>query len=238
MNDEMVTLATFANTIEAEMVKNLLADEGIPAFVIGETSGTLFSGMTNLFGEVRLLVAESNLERATAILEEDEDDEDLPETEPLPEPGTAFKAGDWAREPSSRKGTVDDSIRAVPGVKEAPEADAALRTEEVKRVKEVEKDDDEEEDAELRVDWGPDDHAARAWKASIIGLLMFPPLLHLYSLSCLVQVFFGDESPSPAGLRKAVAAGIIDVLVIVVVLFLLCSGVVHFGILGQPRNFL
>lgn len=230
---EMVTIATFANAIEAEMAKNRLAEEHIPAFVLGETSGTLFSGMTNLLGSIRLQVTENNADRALAILE-GESGEDIDEG-PEPEPSTAIKAPEWARAPAgSAAGSTDPSIQSPPGVKEVADPDADLRG--VDPDEEGDTDDEKDEDP-YRVTWGPDDYAVRAWKVAGIGLLLLPPLwmlalppvLHVYSAWYLLQLFSMPEKPSPAAKRKAYLALVIDALAIGLWPLVCCSGGLRHG---------
>jgi len=47
MADEMVTIAEYMNSIQAEMAKQVLDDFDIPAIVVGENA-TDESGMSNL----------------------------------------------------------------------------------------------------------------------------------------------------------------------------------------------
>lgn len=69
---------------------------------------------------------------------------------------------------------------------------------------------------------GPREAAAlRAWRAAIIGLIVFPPLLHLFSLTQLAVVLSSSE-PLPAPARwRALAALVIDAVAILVSLALL-----------------
>lgn len=269
MSDEIVTLGTFANTFEAEMAKNRLADEGIPSFVTGETSG-IFAGMTNLFGEVQLLVAEKNLERARTILEEEPEDEPAaPEREPhVPESNTSIKAPEWAQEPPAKsESKAGAAVQAAPGTKETTRADADSRAGQPTTVPDRSvppsepapgpagkaaskaepavqaaslissdaapapanqqgKGDEEEE--EYRITWSADDYAARAWKAAIIGFFALPPVLHFYSLWCLIRLFSMDEDLSPSGTRKLYGALAIDTLVFTFISLLCC------GLVGIP----
>jgi hypothetical protein len=65
MSDRVVTIASFAFTPEAEMAKNLLETEGIPAFLAGELSANL---LNNAAGEVQLQVRAQDAQRAVAVL--------------------------------------------------------------------------------------------------------------------------------------------------------------------------
>jgi len=234
MSDDIVTLASFANPIEAELAKNRLADEGIPAVLSGEMTNAVF-GMNNFFGAVQLLVAERNLLRARAILD-NEPEEDASEEEPAPAPSTAIKARDWALPPAPAReqNPVEQNVQPAPGVTQPADRDADLlqavgpdlQTAEPRTDIRSNHGDEREQDYKLHDAWGPDDYATLAWKSAVIGLLILPPLLHLYSLSCLVRLlFFQRASLSAAGMRNVVRAVLLDGLVICFVLFLLCSSV-------------
>jgi hypothetical protein len=261
MSDEMVTLATFANTFEAEMAKNRLAEEGIASFLMGETS--VLSGI--LFGEVRLLVQEHNLGRARAILEAESEDESTTEEvePPESEPSTSIKAPDWAREPAARPtvdfravsgpkiahevgqsagqptpesksaikptvptpqpaGTAEPAIQAPARISSLPEGHANPGTDTA--TSEHEKDDEKEEE-DFRIS-NADAYASRAWKAALIGFLVLPPLLHIYSLWCVLQLLMTDEDLSPTGTRKLYGALLIDGLVV------MFGGILCLGLMG------
>lgn len=230
MSDEIVTLAKFANPIEAEMAKNRLAEEGITSFVSGAMTNAVF-GMNNIFGEVQLLVAAAHFIRARAILEGEPENEatDEPEDEPAPGPSTAIKAPDWARPLTREQNAAEESksIQRAPGITPDFGADPGsdLQAAEPAIEKDKENRENREEDYRLQNAWGPDDYAILAWKSAVIGLLILPPLLHIYSLGCLAKLFFfTNASPSAAGMRNVVRAAILDTLVIAFVLSILCSG--------------
>src|SRR5947209_2576738 len=56
MSDRLVIIASYASTPEAQMAKNLLEAEGIPAFLAGELSANVLTGVMGVSGEVRLQV--------------------------------------------------------------------------------------------------------------------------------------------------------------------------------------
>ncbi len=65
MPDRFVTVASYAWTPEAQIAKNLLESEGIPAFVAGEQVANVFSGVV---GEAQLQVREEDAPRAVSLL--------------------------------------------------------------------------------------------------------------------------------------------------------------------------
>jgi len=68
MGDRLVTIAQFANYIEAELAKQQLADFGIEAVVAGANAANVYSGLP--FIELpELQVLESRAKEALEILE-------------------------------------------------------------------------------------------------------------------------------------------------------------------------
>ncbi len=67
MADKLVTIAQFADYIEAEMAKQLLADYEIEAVVIGENAANLYP-ISGVVGP-ELQVLEKNAQQAREILE-------------------------------------------------------------------------------------------------------------------------------------------------------------------------
>jgi hypothetical protein len=65
MSDRFVTVASYAFTPEAQIAKNLLEAEGIPAFLVGELAA---NAMTGAMGEARLQVREEDAPRAVSLL--------------------------------------------------------------------------------------------------------------------------------------------------------------------------
>jgi len=66
MADKLVTIAQFANYIEAEMAKQLLADYGIKAVATGENASNIYSAAVE---GPEIQVLESQAEQAKEILE-------------------------------------------------------------------------------------------------------------------------------------------------------------------------
>ncbi len=67
MADKLVTIAEFADYIEAEMAKQLLDDFGIKSVVTGENAANLYP-ISGVVGP-ELQVLEKNAQRAREILE-------------------------------------------------------------------------------------------------------------------------------------------------------------------------
>ena len=64
-----VSIASFANTVEAEVAKNLLETNGIHAAIMADDAGGMMFPFTN---EVKLMVLEDDADLARQILESSE----------------------------------------------------------------------------------------------------------------------------------------------------------------------
>lgn len=64
-----VTIREVMDPLEAEMLKDLLEQEGIPTRIQGTTQSALYGGALSLTREIPLQVAEEHAERAGAILD-------------------------------------------------------------------------------------------------------------------------------------------------------------------------
>jgi hypothetical protein len=99
--EKLVTVARFDDYMKADLARQLLEDEGIKAFVMGQNVGNVGSGVPAVV-DIELQTPASEAEEAREILEankpqagegefeEDEDveeDEDLDEDEPDPDEG-------------------------------------------------------------------------------------------------------------------------------------------------------
>ena len=91
--EKLVTVARFEDYMKADLARQLLEDEGIKAFVLGQNVGNVYSGVPAVV-DIELQTAASEAEEAREILEankpqpgELEDDEDFDEEEPGPDEG-------------------------------------------------------------------------------------------------------------------------------------------------------
>ena len=67
MADKIITIAQFANYIEAELAKQMLADFGIEAVVSGENAANMYS--VPAIATTNLQTLESQAQKALEILE-------------------------------------------------------------------------------------------------------------------------------------------------------------------------
>jgi hypothetical protein len=56
--------------------------------------------------------------------------------------------------------------------------------------------------------------AARAWRAAVLGIILLPPLVNIYSLWLILKVVSRDEDLSTTATRKVYAAVAVDGLVL------------------------
>ena len=73
MDDKLITIAQFADYIEAEMAKQLLADYEIEAVVTGDNASNLYP--TSAIEGPELKVLEKDVQRAREIMESQEKQE-------------------------------------------------------------------------------------------------------------------------------------------------------------------
>jgi len=74
MPDELITIAQFADSCEANLAKQLLSDFGIEAVVTGENFANLYPALPLQL--VKLQVRESQSQQAQEILESNTEQED------------------------------------------------------------------------------------------------------------------------------------------------------------------
>ena len=68
MPDDLVTVATFTSLAESNIARNLLDEEGIPAFLADETTVAMAWHLTTAVGGVKLQVPNSQKEEAISAL--------------------------------------------------------------------------------------------------------------------------------------------------------------------------
>ena len=70
MSKDLVTIATFANPLEANLALQCLEGEGIKAFLMDEATETLAWHLTVAVGWIKLQVFEPDVEQALSILQD------------------------------------------------------------------------------------------------------------------------------------------------------------------------
>ena len=93
MKEKLVTVARFDDYMKADLARQLLEDEGIKAFVLGQNVGNVYSGVPAVV-DIELQTPASEAEEAREILEANKpqpgelgEDEEFDEDEPAPDEG-------------------------------------------------------------------------------------------------------------------------------------------------------
>jgi hypothetical protein len=123
MCERFVTIATFHSHIEAQLVKDRLADDGIRAGLIGDTSLSAFGLMGAVVGTMDLQVPESERDRALQLLDVYEAERD---TVDEPHPGLRVrgsKPSETIRPPEFPRVEIQGSLQVEPPAAPTPESE-------------------------------------------------------------------------------------------------------------------
>ena len=208
MPEKIVTVARFSVPTEAALAKNKLEAEGIAAYLEGEFSSGILAGMVDGGGGIKLHVAESNVERAREILdgfEDEDDDDDLDHEDPQDGPSeTSITTTPGQQVPVKQKRSRREALPSSdittqpskcyecgtpigPTATACPSCGTALSEKRYMSEASFAAELHDEEDQEPgSVRWTPDELAARAFKAAVIGF--FFPLVLFYSVWLLVKL--------------------------------------------------
>lgn len=240
MSDELVTVASFWDSIEAALARNRLESAGVDAWVADEATVGMVWQYANAVGGIKLQVRTADVETARAVLAEakrpagddpsadDGTDADGVPTDPSADVGDERPAADAAEVPDATDGPgpadVSNPIDAageVDGRGErvarpepivAPPDDADLRP-----GGRAADDADDNDSADDDVSESPRERAAeRAYRAAVLGLLLLP--LQFYVFWLVVKVFASDDRLGPRPRRRAVVAGVISTPFVLVAL--------------------
>lgn len=74
MGDKLVTIATFADSAQASLAQQTLADNGIQSFLANQNTANVYSGLTPI-AEIELQTLESKAQEALEILQADKQQE-------------------------------------------------------------------------------------------------------------------------------------------------------------------
>jgi hypothetical protein len=229
-DQRLVTIADYLTPAEAGVLRSRLDAERIPAFVDGELIGTALSHLTAGVGGARLLVREGDVERALTIVEraadEAEADANVPDRKSPPwicprcradveagfeicwQCGTVRDGGDeadpeFAEMVDETRSPHDPELAAdfCPMCGGELDGEGACRS----CGEELQPPPPELSEGELVLQ--------RAWRAALIGIVLCPPLLNVYSLLQLVEYQRLRNADDPIGWRFW-ATGLLDCAVI------------------------
>jgi len=177
----LVQIASYATEVEADYVRSLLREDGIPAYVDGAASNTMMSHIGTALGGVRLLTNSGNAEAAVKFLASLEDNST--------HSGETWFCGECEE-------TIDAGFQVCWAcgkerhVVEGQVSAAASET----RADEPNNQDSTQADQ-------VDDIVLRAYRASWIGFILLPIITHAYSMYLLLRVAAQQRNLSPTGDR-------------------------------------
>jgi Fe-S-cluster formation regulator IscX/YfhJ len=201
MSNELVTVATFNDPIQAAMARNYLEAGGVRAFLVDEMTVTMGWGLGNAIGGIKLQVKASHVERAEALLNDlpgDDPEEELPAV-----PATAFATPEMAEQLREERDDLDPKTPVT--------AFATAETAEALR--------------EEREGTDPKTLAVeRLFRTTVFGLLFWP--LQFYALWLLMALTSVEGKVSPHQRWKVAASLLLNLpllVLIIVALFLLAG---------------
>jgi predicted Zn-ribbon and HTH transcriptional regulator len=210
VSKHLLTIARFGTPFQANMAKNRLEAEGIPAFLADEQMVGNFLAYGPVLGGVKLLVPDDYLQKAMDVL-----------TKP-PEDELYDEESDLSHDQNHEQTEAIQAIRTCPqcGNKLSAEqrfcpACTSLQKEANKFMTEGESLGSADQDAGEDVPVLPqgDDLAFRAWKTAAFGLIFFP--LTFYSSWLLVRLLLFPAQLSAEGKRKGLGALAFDAVVLI-----------------------
>jgi hypothetical protein len=195
---DLVTVATFDDSVSASIALNRLKEAGLPAVLSDENAVTMDWLLSIAIGGIKVQVNPKDAETARCLLEHHEQ----------------LTAADAAAVEAESAAKAEEIIgnEAAELITASPEAECeAARTSETDQ-KPLE---DEPPPTER------ERNADRALRGAVLGVA-FPPL-QLYVLYLLFRVFVSEEDLDDRHRHKAIAAGVINLVVLVGSYFLIKS---------------
>src|SRR5438270_6729639 len=170
------------------MAKNYLADAGVTVFSAGGEVGGPFVGFDAGFASIELHVPQSQYETACKALESFEQHEPAFEDK-LPEDdatSTAFQehGPEWS---------VERAVSSTDFRSGSPPAEMQEELGDAGFVRLPGEDAEDGSAQDVSIQRTPDELALRAWRASFIGLIVLPPILHIYSIWLLLKMSTMDQ---------------------------------------------
>ena len=189
-SSDLVTVATFDDSVSASLVVNRLKHAGLPAVLSHENAVTWFWYLSNAIGGIEVQVNSKDAETARCLIEQHEQ----------------LTAADAASAEAEAEETIGDAAADHFTAHPEAETETANTTETDQEHMENEPPPTERER-----------NADRAARGAVLGIA-FPPLqlpLQLYVLYLLFRVFVSEESLDDRHMHKSIAAGVINFVVLV-----------------------
>jgi hypothetical protein len=249
VSDEFITIARFSTAMEAQLAVGRLEAEGIKAYLLGDLTVSVFTGMGVAGGQVHLQVTTSDRERAIKILEEcaadaldegwkSQNEEDsavwvcplcgdavrvilpvCPSCHTLR--GSTPEAEDYGAEAIQDAPSPPGRRRPKPRSKPSPEGVQKLAEPSVQPPLPPAGEAEEEIEVPELATFQGDDLARRALRATLFGLGV--PILFPFAVFNLFHLLFYDGELSPRGRRNFYLTLTIQGAVFVFLL-VLCAG--------------
>ena len=193
MLGRLITIETYMNAMHASLAKNHLEAAGIRCVLADEFAVSNFWHLSNAIGGIKLQVAEEDFERANAVLDALEANEERQDPLPSSLPGV----------PSAAESRAE---RAAEPISEDEIAEGAAPEPKPGALPGVPGEDDDPEELPLNT---REETAERAYRTVLIGL-MFPPM-QLYATWLLCDVWQSDLPLRPSVRKKIKWAVIINI---------------------------
>lgn len=188
--EKLVAVASYGSAHEAGLAQSRLLDAGIPARLDGDLTGTTLWHVGTALGGVKVLVAETDRDRAQDVLASDAGDTVDPEIPAwtCPACGEINEAGFsvcWSCGAEFEPATAG-APNGPPPSSESPDQDAA------------------------------EEHLQRAWRAAVLGLVILPPFVSIYAA---VQLNRYDRAWREADLHRSRKSDVTSWLILGSILF-------------------
>lgn len=183
-DEDLVTIASYGNPHEASIAKGALEAENVRSFLLGAEIANTLSYVGTALGGVKLQVAQGDAERASEILAAI----GAPDILPLagawkcPNCGAEIDAGFDVCWSCGR--VADQDITTIQPDQAAETTDEPIAERSVHECRQP----------DGRLASSADATVARAWRAAVIGTVIFPFLI--YSLFLIVSLSHDELSPS------------------------------------------
>lgn len=186
----LVSIATYWNTLEANLARNHLESLEIPCCLEGDSVVTMNWTLANAVGGVKLLVREQDRERAEGALRE-----------------IAVSRGEL---------TPDEEVRSAAQHTAQPHGGHATPSVDADQFSEADQEADQEPDEEPLTT--RESMSARALRGALIGLIFIP--IQAYVFVLLIRIFLSSERLEAHHRQRALWAAVINMPYMVIFLLL------------------
>lgn len=205
MPGELVTVATFDTFPEADLARHHLEAAGIRVSLMDETMGGMFWELSNAIGGIKLQVLQEDEPKAVEILEGHAAEERGPEGEVA---AADIESATWTCTLCGIEVSAACATCPSCGVAMHAREDDYPRSSRILLEGQTEATEGEEAPAPT------EELCRRAARAAILGVLMCPPLLQIYSLWLLFRLTLVDEDLNERATRYFFFALVLDLLVV------------------------